>query len=314
MRNTILFSTLIAGFVLSCVLFMTLGARGNWDFILAFRGGKLLTMMTIAIAIGQSTIIFQTLSGNRILTPSIMGFDALYLMIQSVLVLTIGGLAYASLGSFVKFAAETLVMTGAALILFRAVLRDASDISRMILTGLILGVLFRSLTSMVNRIIDPNEFSIIQQVSFAQFNAMNQDLTFIALFITLACSLWLWTRHRELDVIALGRDHAINLGIDHDRSTRQLLIVVALLVSVSTALVGPIVFFGLLVSAVTYQIAGTWRHAVLIPVAALLSAIILIFSQTIFERVLHLSASVSVVIEGLGGLVFLYLILKRRRT
>ena len=314
MRNTILFSTLIAGFALSCGLFMTLGARGNWDFILAFRGGKLMTMMTIAIAIGQSTIIFQTLSGNRILTPSIMGFDALYLMIQSALVLTIGSLAYASLGSFVKFAAETLVMTGAALILFRLVLRDASDISRMILTGLILGVLFRSLTSMVNRIIDPNEFSIIQQVSFAQFNAMNQDLTIIALVITLACTLWLWSRHRELDVIALGREHAINLGIDHDRSTRQLLIVVALLGSVSTALVGPIVFFGLLVSAVTYQIAGTWRHAVLIPVASLLSAIILIFSQTVFERVLHLSASVSVVIEGLGGLVFLYLILKRRRA
>lgn len=299
-------------FALSVAAFMTLGARGNWDFILPFRGMKLLALVTIATAVALSTMVFQTLTANRILTPSIMGFDALYLMLQTGLVFFLGGFGFATLDPTLKFTLETALMLTAALILFGTVLRNAADLSRMVLTGLILGVFFRSLTALINRLIDPSEFSVVQQASFARFNAVNADLTWIATGITLAVFLWLMRQHRALDVISLGREAAINLGVDHDRATKRLLVAIALLVSVSTALVGPIVFFGLLVSALTHRIIGTWRHAALLPASALIAATVLIASQTLFERALRLQTSVSVVIEALGGLVFLFLILHRR--
>ena len=59
---------------------MTLGANGQWDFVLPFRGGKLAVMLLVAYAVAVSSVLFQTVTHNRILTPAIMGFDALYLL------------------------------------------------------------------------------------------------------------------------------------------------------------------------------------------------------------------------------------------
>ncbi|PTQ67569.1 iron chelate uptake ABC transporter family permease subunit [Celeribacter persicus] len=123
-------------FALSVAAFMTLGARGNWDFVLPFRGMKLLALVTIATAVALSTMVFQTLTANRILTPSIMGFDALYLMLQTGLVFFLGGFGFATLDPTLKFILETALMLTAALILFGTVLRNAADLSRMVLTGL----------------------------------------------------------------------------------------------------------------------------------------------------------------------------------
>nr|WP_319247013.1 iron chelate uptake ABC transporter family permease subunit [uncultured Celeribacter sp.] len=298
---------------LAAVAYLTIGARGDMGFVLSFRGGKLIALCLVAASVAISTVVFQTLSANRILTPAIMGFDALYLLLQTGLVFTLSGVGYASLPPVEKFIVETGVMLIAAMVLFGALLRRGNDLSKMVLTGIIFGVLFRSLTSLLNRLIDPSEFAVVQSASFAQFNAVNTDLLWIAGAVTLlACGL-LMLRHRKLDVMALGRDTAIALGVNHDRETRLMLGLVAVLVSVSTALVGPVVFFGLLAAALAYRLAGTWRHALLLPLSALTAATILIASQTLFERVLKLSTSVSVVIEALGGLLFLVLILKGSR-
>jgi len=302
----------LAAFGLVAIAYMTLGARGSWSFVLAFRGIKLLALVTVAAAVALSTMVFQTLSANRILTPSVMGFDALYLLIQTALVFAFTGVGVATMGIYSKFALETGLMLAASLALFGTLLTRRPDLDRMILTGIIFGVLFRSLTALLNRMIDPNEFSIVQSASFAQFNSVDPRLTWLAAAITLGLGALLIARHRKLDVLALGRDAAINLGLDFDREARRLLVLIALLVSVSTALVGPVVFFGLLVSALTHQITKTWRHARLLPLSVLLSATILVGAQTLFERVLGLQTSVSVVIEALGGAIFLLLILSRR--
>ena len=54
----------------SCALFLTLDAGGNWDFVLPLRLGKLAALLTVAYAVGVSTMLFQTLTNNPILTPS----------------------------------------------------------------------------------------------------------------------------------------------------------------------------------------------------------------------------------------------------
>ncbi len=292
--------------------FMTIGARGNWDFVIPFRGIKAVALITFATSVSLSTVVFQTLTANRILTPSIMGFDALYVMIQTALVFVIGGAAYSGIDAMPKFLAETTVMTAAALLLFGLVLRGAHDLGRMVLTGLILGVFFRSNTSLVNRLIDPSEFSIVQQASFARFNAVNSDLTWICFAITTASFAYFITIHKRLDVLALGRDVALGLGVNYARETRRLLAIIAVLVSTSTALVGPVYFYGLLVAALTHRVIGTWRHCYILPAAALMGGALLVASQTMFERVLSLQTSVSVVIEAIGGLVFLILLFSRK--
>ena len=127
---------LTAALGLAMVLFMTVNASGQWDFILPFRGAKLSALLLVAYAISVSTILFQTITANRILTPYIMGFDALYLLIQTSLVFLFGGLAYATMGANYKFGLEVSIMLLASLLLFSSLLLKAeADLYRMELTG-----------------------------------------------------------------------------------------------------------------------------------------------------------------------------------
>ena len=91
------------------------------------------------------------------------------------------------------------------------------------------------------------------------------------------------------------------------------MLTVSLLVAVSTALVGPTLFFGLLVSALACRLFPVPYHAIQLPAACLLACAILIIGQTLFERVFHFAATLSILIECIGGSVFLYLLLARKQ-
>lgn len=298
----------------SLALFLTYNANGNWDFVLPFRGKKLIMLIIIGYAIGVSTLLFQTLTHNPILTPSILGFDHLYLLTQTALVFFVGGLGFTQLDANYKFLFESLMMLGGSLLLFSLLNKNSQDIARMILVGVIFGVLFRNLNNLLQRLIDPNEFAIAQGSSFADFNSVKPDLLWIGSSILLLTLIWIWQQRHKLDVLLLGKEYAIGLGLDYTRFSRQLLICCAVLVSISTALVGPILFLGLLVCAIVNAISPKVQHSIRIPMTITISVITLVLGQTIFEQMLKMQGVLSVVIEFLGGLVFIYLILRKRKA
>lgn len=286
---------------------------GNRTFILHLRATKLAGLVVVGAAVGIATVLFQTVAANRVLTPSIMGFDALYVLLQTGLVAALGVAGFAALPVGAKFLAEVAAMSLLAGLLFGTLLgRGARDIPRTILTGVILGVLFRSLSTFLARIMDPNAFAVVQSVSFASFGSIDAALLPVAALIMAGCvagALWLSPR---LDVLALGREVALSLGLRFDRLVLVTLGLVGMLVSVSTALVGPVAFFGLLVAGLAHGLSPTARHAVLLPVAGLIGAAILVAGQTLFERLMGQTGTLSVVVEFAGGLFFLFLLLKGR--
>lgn len=293
------------------VLFMTLNARGRWDFILPFRGTKVLTLVLVSYAIAVSTVLFQTVSQNRILTPSIMGFDSLYVLIQTGLIFTFGSVGMTAFDSRLLFGIEVAAMVAFSSLLYRWLFSGISrSLHLLLLIGIVFGVLFRSLSSFMQRIIDPNEFVILQDRLFANFNTVDGNLLAVSAAAVIAVSIIGWRLMPAYDVLALGRETAINLGVDHNRVTTAVLMLVAVLVSVSTALVGPVTFFGLLVANLAYQIAGTHKHRFVLPVAALLAVICLVGGQLVLERIFAFDTALSIVIEFLGGIVFLALLIR----
>ncbi|WP_127108541.1 iron chelate uptake ABC transporter family permease subunit [Pararhodobacter zhoushanensis] len=304
---------LALGLLALCALLLLWQLRAPYGFILELRGVKLAALVMVGAATGAATIVFQTLVGNRLLTPGIVGFDALYLFLQALLVFTLGASVLASIPAGLSFLAETAVMMGAAMLLFGLFLRKGSDdLIKLVLTAVILGVLLRGLESLVLRLLDPSEFAVVQQAGVASFGAVEAVQLLpagLALSLALAASLWLAP---ALDLAALGRTAARSLGLRHDRLVMQGLALVAVLVSVSTALVGPVTFLGLLAASLARALIPSARHSVLIPASALMGAAILVLGQFVFERLLGQQAALSVVIEFVGGLVFLALVLRRR--
>lgn len=315
-RHPALPLALLAGAaLLAAVLFMTLNARGNWDFVLGFRGRKLWGLALVAYAIAVSTVLFQTVTGNRILTPAIMGFDHLYQLVQTGLVFVLGGFAYATLDPQLRFAGDLVVMVSLSLLLFRWLFgRAARSLHLLVLVGIVFGVLFRSLSNLMQRLIDPNEFAVLQDALFASFNAVDPTLLALATLILAAVSLAGLPLLPRLDVLLLGRDAAIGLGVDHVRTVSAVLAIVAVMVSVSTALVGPVLFFGLLTAHLAYLVMPGYRHIHVLPAAVLIGLIGLIGGQAVLEHVFGYNTALSIIIEFVGGLTFLYLLLRTKRA
>ena len=300
--------------LISMALFLTLNVNGYWDFALPLRGKKLLALMVVGYAIGVSTLLFQTLTHNPILTPSLLGFDALYVLLQSMLVFFLGAISFTSLDPIAKFTLELVLMSGSSLLLFKLLFSKSSqDLTRLILVGVIFGVLFRSLSALIARLINPDDFVVVQSASYAQFNTINPQLLGISLLICAITAVFVWRLRYQCDVLMLGKAQAINLGIHYQRLAFGLLTIIAVLVATATALVGPVTFFGLLVCALTNRMARQMYHSERLILVSLVAMICLVLGQTVFEQVLDMAGVLSVVIELAGGLVFLALIFMSQR-
>lgn len=303
----------LAILTLVCIgVFLTIGVNAGWGFVLPRRLTTVATMSLVAVAIAVSTILFHTVTANQILTPSIMGFDSLYLLIQTGAIFFLGVSAVNGIDPILKFGLESAVMIALSLLLYRWLLLDTRrSIHLLVLVGVIIGTLLRSISSLLQRIMAPEALIVVQDAFFADFTGADRRLLLICAIVVAACLAVVWHLRRTLDVVALGRDLAVGLGVDHRKLTMRVLVLVAVLVSVATALVGPTTFFGLLVAHLAYQFMPKQRHAITIPAASLCALIALIGGQVLFERILGFEGSLSMVVEFLGGIVFIYLLTRR---
>jgi len=311
-RAKIVLLVLAALTLISMIAFMTLGARGSWSFVLPFRGIKLLSLLLVAYAIAVSTVLFQTVTNNRILTPSVMGFDSLYVLMQTGLIFVFGSATVVMIDPQLKFLVETGLLVAFSALLYRWLFVGAErSLHLLVLVGIVFGVFFRSLSGFMQRVLDPNEYTVLQDVLFASFNSIDPTLlTASAIIIGVVTIIGLRLMH-TLDVLSLGRATAISLGVEYKHTVTVILVLVSVLVAVSTALVGPVMFFGLLVAALAHYLTGNGKHAYVLPAAILIAVICLVGGQVVLERVFAFDTALSIIIEFLGGIVFIGLILKR---
>ena len=302
-----------AGLVALCVAFLLWDLHAPHGFILQLRAEKLAALLVVGAATGIATTAFQTVAGNRIVTPSIMGLDALFVALQLALALLFGAAAWARAPAVLTFGVEAGLMMAAAALLFATLLgRGRGDVTRMLLTGVILATLLRSVAALVGRLIDPSEFAIVQGALFASFGAPDRATLAMTAALALPAAAALLALAPRLDVLALGRGAAIGLGVEVDRLTLAILTLVAALVAATTALVGPMAFLGLLTVALARALVPTERHTMLLPAAGATGAAVLVAGQLVFERGLGQQGTLAAVIELAGGALFLALVLSGR--
>lgn len=315
MRNSTKNILLTVAAIAVCALYLFHDLNGSYDYALPRRGFKVVAMILTGVAIAYSTVVFQTITHNRILTPSIMGLDSLYMLIQTVIIFFLGSTHFTVTNKQVNFGISVVAMIVFALLLYRFLFKKGNQpIYFLLLIGIIVGTFFSSISTFLQVLIDPNEFQIVQDRMFASFNNINTDILWIAIGIIGLLMLYAWRYTTYLDVLSLGRDNAVNLGVNYDSLVKKMLILVAVFISVSTALVGPITFFGLIVANLSYQLFGTYKHKILISGAGLISIIALIGGQWVVERVFTFSTTLSVIINFIGGVYFIYLLLKESRS
>jgi len=301
--------------ILLAVAFIFIDLGNNWDYALPRRLKKVYAIILTGGVIAFSTLVFQTITNNRILTPSIIGLDSLYLLIQTFLIFVFGSMNSLVTNENVNFLISVGLMVMFAGLLYKMLFRgDGQNIYFLLLVGIIFGTFFGSITEFMQVLIDPNEFMVVQDRMFASFNNVKTDLLLIATIAVILVALYSVKLIKYLDVLSLGKDQAVNLGVDYDYVVKRLLVVIAILVSISTALVGPITFLGLLVANVAHQFLNTYRHSYLIIGSVFISIIALVGGQLIVERVFTFDTTLSVIVNFVGGVYFIYLLLKESKS
>ena len=305
--------TVLGAVVLALVAVYLFGkVPGSLSFALEYRGRTVAAMLVVSTAVGVSTVVFHTITQNRILTPSIMGFDAFYVLISTVIVFVSGSAAFLAFDQLTLWLTQIVVMVAFSVLLFGWLFGGRRrSIHLMLLVGIVLGTFFRAFTEWMQRMLDPLDFQVLSDAMFASLTRPDETLLLLtAVLVALGCAAIVPLR-RTLDVLTLGEPAAVGLGVDHRRVVMVLFGSVSVMVAASTALVGPILFFGLIVANLAYSYAGSFRHVWTLPTAVLLGMVCLLGGQLVLERVLGYGGTLSTVIDFAGGLFFLYLVLRK---
>ena len=292
---------------------MEFGTRGYW-LIAERRMNSVIAMAVVAVCQAVATVAFQTVTNNRIITPSIMGFESLYVAIHTSTVYFLGAAGLNSARTLEMFVIQLALMVGLSLILYTWLLAgDNPNMHAMLLVGIVLGGGLGSVSTFMQRLLTPSEFDLLTARLFGSVNNADPAYYPLAVPLVLVAAGLMYVNSRRLNVLSLGRDVAVNLGVNHKKHAVYTLVLVSVLMAVSTSLVGPMTFLGFLVATLAYQFADTYDHRYVFPMAALLGYCILAGAYFIMNHIFYAQGVVSIIIELVGGLTFLIVVLRKGR-
>ncbi|WP_234823051.1 iron chelate uptake ABC transporter family permease subunit [Ensifer adhaerens] len=303
----------LVGIAALSIFFVFVGSGLDFAYIIPRRLTKLAAMIVGGIAVGLSSIVFQTIAGNRILTPAVMGYEAVYLLLQALLVLILGTSSLMVLGDYGNFLASILMMVAYSLVIHHWLFKGPQlDAGQPLLVGLVLTMVIGTFTQFVQLRISPGEFAIFQGFSLISFDRVEPvQLLWSTGFVAVVCLAGSRSL-AVLDLMALGRDQALSLGVDYQRHVRLLLGLIAVLVAVSTSLIGPTAFMGIFVANLAYACARSERHRVTLPLGCLIAIGMFLVAQLSVEHVFNYRTTVGILINLACGAWFLALTLRFR--
>lgn len=305
--------------LLAAVAYMTLDVKFGNDRLTAFalklRAPKLAAMAVSAFAIGAASLVFQSIINNTIVTPCLLGMNSLYTLIHTAVVFVAGTGSWLALNANASFAVDLVIMGVTATFIYGYLFRLTNyNVLYVLLIGTVLSSFFSSIQSTLTRVMDPNEYDTLLSSLVASFSNINTEVIIFSIVVLAVVAFALRADLAQLDVITLGKEQAINLGVDFDRSVRRLLLGVTLYIAVATAMVGPISFLGLIIANLARQLLKTYRHTQLIAGTVLFGMLVLIAGQLLVEHVFNYVIPISVFITIGGGAYFLYLLLTTRKA
>ena len=207
----------------------------------------------------------------------------------------------ATIGSLASFALLMLLLRN-----------TGGDATKVVLTGVLIGFLFQSLTSLV--VTASGDAESTRSIMFwllGVLGAARWPTLFAVMIVGSIGMLMLWALSRHLDALSLGGDTASTMGVPVVALRYIVLICVSLMTATTVASVGAIGFVGLIIPHAV-RMLNVPKHASLIPLSALIGAVTLVIADA-FARSIFAPQELPVgVITALIGVPMFFLILRRK--
>jgi iron complex transport system permease protein len=268
-------------------------------------------------ALGISGAALQALLHNPLACPHILGVSG-GASLCGIIALIFAGTAATSLTGFLRISLVSVsAFLGAiatTVLIYRTALRHGRlQPYALLLTGVVFNALCGALIMLVNSLVD---FYQSHGVLFWLMGSLAvQDYTTVGavgLYVLIGAA-WLIRQSRRFNVLSLGEESAVQLGVDVETVRRGTFLATAFLVGAVVSVSGMIGFVGLLVPHVLRLLLGA-DHRVLLPASVLGGAIFLVWADTLARTVVSpTELPVGVVTAMCGGPFFLYLLRKEGR-
>ena len=319
LRYAALLAGLVAAAVVITVLLLSWGNPHDvfgdkWWRVSNMRVSSIVVIALVTFCQSIATVSFQTVTNNRIITPSIMGFESLYVLIQTAIVFFFGASGLVEVDPFSRFLLQSTMMVLFAVLLYSWLLSGRlGNLHVTLLVGIIIGAGMGTLSTFMQQMLNPNEFDVLTARLFGNVGNAKTDFLWFVIPVCALAGGTICMLARRLNVVALGHDISTNLGLGHRRQIMLILTLVAVLMAMSTSLIGPMTFLGFLVATLAYSLTDTYDHRRILPVAWMLGYVVLAGAYFLLRHVLTLVDAVTIIIELIGGLVFLLVILRKGR-
>lgn len=317
-KNSTKLGILIAVCVVFMVLYMLINVKFSKPNLAAYqlskRLPKLIAITIAGFSIGAASIVFQSVIHNNMVTPCLLGMNSLYTLVHTLVAFFLGTSSVIFLNANLSFGLDLILMVVTAYFIYGIMFKKTKyNVIYILLIGTVLSSLFSSIQNSLIRVMDPNEYDTLLTTLQASFENINSSIILVSVALLGVVAVILRKEIKVLNVLTLGKDVAINLGVDYDTCVKKLLVGVTIYIAIATAMVGPISFLGLITANITRQLFKTYKHKYLLFGTVLASIIVLLIGQVIVEHIFSYGIPISIFITLGGGMYFLYLILKSQR-
>lgn len=290
----------------------TVSAGGSVrDVVWLIRLPRLVLAVGVGMALSVCGAVMQAIVKNSLADPYVLGVSSgAYLGASLAMLLGLGGFLGGSAMGVLGCAGALLVSLG---VMALANLGGRSNAVKLLLAGTALSAVCSGFSNFFIFLLnDDHAASAVVQWSMGSLAAADWGSNAVIVTVAVLGTLFFWTQYRNLNLMLLGDDCAVTLGTDLHRWRLIYLTVAAVMVGFAVYKAGLIGFVGLLIPHVVRMVFGT-DHKKLIPIAALLGAIFLVWADVLCRVILPGNElPIGVLTALVGAPVFVYLMARKK--
>lgn len=289
------------------------GTKKQEIVLFNIRLPRIVIAIFVATALAVSGTILQGITKNDLADPGILGINSGAALAVVIYIYFMNGNVYDGVSNLTIFTMPIVALFGAALgafLVYSLAWKKGINATRLILMGIGINAAFNALLIVFQLKFTTQEFNRVMVWISGSIWGTNWDYVLAVMpWILIFMSLTIY-KTRYLDVLNLGDELSVGLGVQVEKERRLLLIFTVALAGVATAVAGSISFLGLVSPHIARKLVGP-KHKVLIPTAALISTLILLAADTISRNMLApIEIPVGIVVSVIGVPYFIYLMIK----
>lgn len=280
-----------------------------YTVLLSVRLPRALLALIVGIGLTLSGTVFQGLFKNPLVSPDILGVSSGASFGAACAILFLGNSPIA-VQCFTFAFGLVAVYTACAI----GKLSRNNSTTTLVLSGIIISSLFSSGLSLIKYVADPyQQLPAIVFWTMGGFNTASWT-SFMTTFLTMVPGLIIiYILRWRLNVLTLGDDEALSLGIDVKKARNIYIFCAALIAAASISSCGIISWVGLIVPHMARIIIGP-DHKRLIPFSALLGGIFMLVMDTIARSISAGEIPISIITSFVGAPFFAFLLIKQNRN